>query len=61
MGLKCQLESEKNIKSKWLDFTHFLTNCYFSHMQMKSRPKKNTQNDFLSVEQFIVKTQFEIS
>ena len=29
MGLQCQLESEKIIKRKWLDFTHFSTNCYF--------------------------------
>jgi len=30
-------------------------------MQMKSRPKKEQKTIFLSVEQFIVKTQFEIS
>ena len=33
----------------------------FSHMQMKSRPKKDQKTIFFSVEQFIVKTQFEIS
>ena len=30
-------------------------------MQMKSRPKKDQKTIFFSVEQFIVKTQFEIS
>ena len=29
MGLYCQLESEKNIESKWLDFTHFRPNAIF--------------------------------
>ena len=33
----------------------------FSHMQMKSRPEKDQKMIFLSVEQFIVKMQFEIS
>ena len=33
----------------------------FSHMQMKSRPKKDQKTIFFSVEQLIVKTQFEIS
>ena len=32
-----------------------------SHMQMKPRPKKDQKTIFLSAEQFIVKTQFEIS
>ena len=29
MLLQLQLESEKIIKSKWLDFTHFSTKCNF--------------------------------
>ena len=33
----------------------------FSHMQMKSLSKRDQKTFFLSVEQFIVKTQFEIS
>ena len=44
-------------KLELLDWQHW----NFSHMQMRSCPKKDQKTIFLSVEQFIVKTQFEIS
>ena len=43
-------------KLELLDWQHW----NFSHMQMRSCPKKDQKTIFLSVEQFIVKTQFEI-
>ena len=71
LGVKMQIFNQKNNictsvvqnigyfckKLELLDWQHW----NFSHMQMKSCPEKDQKTIFLSVEQFIVKTQFEIS
>jgi len=70
-GMKMQIFNQKNNiymlvvqnigyfckKLELLEWQHW----NFSQMQMKSHPKKDQKAIFLSVEQFMVKTQFEIS